>query len=220
MHSAVSWCIEYQGPSSHTLIATDSQSLCHSLLGNSPVVDSLKRQLNLCAGRITIQWIPGHADIPGNELADAAAKEATTSIDSAPPPTSIRGIMPAINESVKDEPPSHQRTAAVYSHYSSKREHQINNRADQTLLARIRSGHSLLFKAYKHRISATGDPHCNRCSEDAIDDLEHWLVCNGTAEARMRIFGNIHVELPDLTKKPREVVALARKTLFRGAERG
>ena len=220
MHSAVSWCIEYQGPSSHTLIATDSQSLCHSLLGNSPVVDSLKRQLDLCAGRITIQWIPGHADIPGNELADAAAKEATTSIDSAPRPTSIRGIMPAINEIVKDEPPSHHRTAAVYSHYSSKRDHQITNRADQTLLARIRSGHSLLFKAYKHRISETGDPHCNRCSEDAIDDLEHWLVCNGTAEARMRIFGHIHVELPDLTKKPREVVALARKTLFRGAERG
>ena len=50
--------------------------------------------------------------------------------------------------------------------------------------------------------------------------MEHWLECAGTAEERMRTFGHIHVDLPDLTRKPREVVALARKTLFRGAERG
>ena len=219
MHSAVSWCIENQGPSTHTLIATDSQSLCHSLQGNSPVVDNLKRQLDLCAGRITIQWIPGHADIPGNELADAAQKEVTTS-ESIPRANTIRGVMPEINATVKDKPPSHARTAAVYSHFSSKREHTITSRADQTLLARIRSGHSLLFRAYKYRITQKGDPRCNRCSDGKDDDLEHWLECAGTAEERMRTFGHIHVDLPDLTRKPREVVALARKTLFRGAERG
>ena len=87
------------------------------------------------------------------------------------------------------------------------------------MLARIRSGHSLLFRAYKYRITQKGDPRCNRCSDGKEDDLEHWLECAGTAEERMRTFGHIHVDLPDLTRKPREVVALARKTLFRGAER-
>ena len=219
MHSAVNWCIENQAPSTHTLIATDSQSLCQSLLGNSPIVDKLKRQLDLCAGRISIQWIPGHADIPGNELADAAAKEAASAFDTVPRATSIRGIMPAINSTVKDEPPSHTRTAAVYSQFSIGKEQTVTKRADQTMLARIRSGHSMLFKAYKHRVTAKGDPRCNRCSEAKDDTLEHWLDCAGTAEERMRNFGTIHVDLPDLTRLPRESVALARKTLFRGAER-
>ena len=50
--------------------------------------------------------------------------------------------------------------------------------------------------------------------------MEHWLECAGKAEERMRTSGHIYADLPDLTRKPREVVALARKTLFRGAERG
>ena len=46
------------------------------------------------------------------------------------------------------------------------------------------------------------------------------IGCDGTAEARMKTFGSIHIELSDLTRCPRESVALARNTLFRGAERG
>ena len=76
MQSAAQWCQEFQLPSSHYLIATDSQSLCQALLGHNPSVDQLKLQLDLCLGTITIQWIPGHAEIPGNDMADADAKNA------------------------------------------------------------------------------------------------------------------------------------------------
>ena len=117
-------------------------------------------------------------------------------------------------------PPTHARTAMVYANISASKEHLITKRADQTMLARIRSGHSLLFRAYKHRISSSGDPHCRRCNSGADDNLEHWLDCDGTLEERMKIFGYTRVELSDLTQWPRESVALARKTLFRGAERG
>lgn len=134
MHSAVDWCIENQAPSTHTLIATDSQSLCQALLGTSPVVDTLKRKLDLCSGRITIQWIPGHADIPGNELADAAAKEAASARDEIPRATSLRGILPTVNSTVKDEPPLHARSAAVYSELSTAKERSVTKREDQTLL--------------------------------------------------------------------------------------
>ena len=49
-------------------VFTDSQSLCAAQLGKfyrprRPQIQGLRRQ-------ITIQWIPGHCDILGNEMAD------------------------------------------------------------------------------------------------------------------------------------------------------
>ena len=218
MLDATRWCTEFQPPSSHIVIATDS--LCQSLLGHSPVVDVLKSQLDLCPGKISIQWIPGHAEIPGNEIADRDAKNAAKICTDLPRGISLRGVIPAINTTITDACPMHQRTAQVYSCITNSKERQITKRSDQTMLARIRSGHSLLFSSYKHRISGSGDPKCKRCNSGADDDVEHWLACDGTAEARMKTFGSIHVELSDLTRCPRESVALARNTLFRGAERG
>ena len=218
MLNAVGWCIENQAPSAHVLIATDSQSLCQALLGNNKTVDELKRRLDLCAGPITIQWVPGHAEVPGNELADVNAKDATSLKDTEPRAVTLRGITPVINRLIQDDEPTHQRTRDVYKHMKKSREQTIISRKDQTMLARIRSGHSLLFAGYQHRIGKSVDPRCKRCDEGHIDSMEHWLECDGTAEDRMRTFGYTNVELSDLTRYPRESVTLARKTLFRGVE--
>ena len=200
-------------------MATDSQSLCHALNGHSPVVEYLKQQLDLCPGKITFQWIPGHVNIPGNELADTNAKSAASQ-ETPPRGTTLRGSIPLIRDSIKDAPPSHPRCAAVYSEFNVTRERQITARADQTMLARIRSGHSLLFNAYKARISSSGSPVCKRCDSGSDDDLEHWLKCDGTMADRIKNLRFSRVELSDLCRWPRESVALARGTLFRGAERG
>ena len=215
LHNAVSWCIEHQAPTQRVFIATDSQSLCQALLGQGTIVEKLKLQLELCSGQIIVQWIPGHADVPGNELADAAAKEAAENSIDEPRPTSFKGIVPVINRIIIDPPIEHTRTREAYKHFSKKRDSQLN-RKDQVMLARIRSGHSLLFRGYKHRISKSSDPFCKRCDSGQIDSVEHWLVCDSTVEARMQTFGYTNVELCDLTRWPRESVALARKTLFRG----
>ena len=58
-------------------VFTDSQSLCSALLHTSPGLDTLKEALVSLINPLTIQWIPGHSKIPGNELADEAAKAAT-----------------------------------------------------------------------------------------------------------------------------------------------
>ena len=92
-----------------------------------------------------MRWMDHHSMDPRTlELVDA--KEATTSTDLVALSSSIRGIMHAINELVKYEPPSHIRTVAVHLHFSSKKEHVFTNRADQILMTRILSGHSPLFQ--------------------------------------------------------------------------
>ena len=60
------------------LICTDSKSLCQKLRGNSLYIADLRHVFFNVPGTVTIQGVPGHYDIPGNELADEAAKEATS----------------------------------------------------------------------------------------------------------------------------------------------
>ena len=151
----------------------------------------------------------------GNELAETAAKDAAADRDDLPRPTSYKGIIPTINTTIKDPPHKHARTQEVYQHFSKKKGKTLS-RKGQVMLGRLRSSHSLLFQAYKHRIAKSLDPLCKRCNARVDDTVEHWLVCNSTVCARMELFGYTNVELGDLTRGPRKSVALARKTLIRG----
>ena len=71
-------------------IITDSQSLCQAIPGDDPELDQLRSRLRNTNCPLTIQWCPGHAGVAGNELADAAAKQATEL--QAPPPLSVSTV--------------------------------------------------------------------------------------------------------------------------------
>ena len=76
-------------------------------------VDNLAEMISECPAQVSIQWIPGHSDIPGNELADTEAKKATTE-DQPSRVISIKGIIPVINEVITESEFQHPRIKETY----------------------------------------------------------------------------------------------------------
>ena len=97
---------------------------------------------------------------------------------------------------------------------SKAKEIEVKTRADQSLLAKIRSGHTILFAAYRNRINPDSDPTCPLC-EDGIQDFVHWMTkCAGTLEHRRNLFGpEDYDRLEMLTRNPLQAIALAKLTL-------
>ena len=183
-----------------------------ALLGGGTALDPLRSRIDNCGTTINIQWVSGHCGVPGNELADETAKLAAGATGPSCPIT-FASACSHIRAFCKDPPPQHQRVSQVYEAFSQQRERLITTRRDQTLLARLRSGHYLGLRAYSHRIGRIPSPVCNLCGE-GDQDLHHWLVdCPATAAQRLTLFGPHSGRLDCLTRFPREVITLARATL-------
>ena len=103
------------------LICTDSRALYSALLNptTSPIQD-LHRRLCSLAATVKIQWVPAHVNVPGNELADQAAKDATQ-LDEPSVGTSYGSIKQWIKRAIQDPPISHQRIRETYAQYSLKK---------------------------------------------------------------------------------------------------
>ena len=123
MESALNWTsANANHPSITILFCTDSKSLCEALISSNPRASSVHNSIHSISSSIFIQWITGHSAIVGNKLADKAAKEATPIATNAILPVSFSSSMQVINETICDDPPSHERTAQVYQHQKVSRD--------------------------------------------------------------------------------------------------
>ena len=119
-----------------------------------------------------------------------------------------------IKRSFKDQPPSHHRIRKTYAGYSEKRdENQVKSRADATLLAQLRAGHSRHLRAYASLMDPSVNPNCPSCEEEA-HTLEHWLDCQSTLALRQELFGETETRLEWLSEEPALSLTLAKKTLL------
>ena len=128
---------------------------------------------------------------------------------------SFSSSIKVINETIRDDAPTHKRVALVYQHQKvSLDARQIKTRKDEVLLACLGSGHHSSLQQYLHQLDPSQDPICLKCSLDE-HDLHHWLCnCLATTTIRMQVFGNHKGSLEWLATRPGDVVTYARKTLF------
>ena len=121
MLSATEWIRNAEVGIRKVLICTDSQSLIQSPNNKSEDTDEIRTNLENSSAKTTIQWVPNHVNIPGNEMADTLANEATISED-PPKPVSLAAARACIKRTIKDGAPSHPRVAAVYSKLSRRKD--------------------------------------------------------------------------------------------------
>ena len=212
MNIALDWMLE-NSRSSDAVICSDSQSLVISIEGRQANVSDIIGKLQQLKGRVVIQWIPGHSNIPGNDLADKYAKEIAQNGEAAVSPLSYNTARAIIKREIKDPPPTHPTVSKTYEHLSSKEEVKIQTRKEAALLAQLRSGHCKELKAYQHRLDESKDETCSRCQLEA-ETVQHWLACPATVKKRQDIFGDDNVLLGMMTKQPGLVLAYSKETLL------
>ena len=217
MKLALAWMENEATPNSNILICTDSNSLCDALTNPSEIeLEKLYHALAALQVDLQIRWVPAHVNIPGNELADQAAKQAT-GLESPPLGISFKSIKSLIKRTIKDQPADpakYKLSRDVYDHYKLTNDNELTTRADQTLIAKIRSGKWKKLRSYRNKLDNVTDPHCKYCPGKE-HNIRHWFTeCTATDSLRQHFFGTPFTELQLLATEPLKVVQMSRKSLF------
>ena len=201
--------------------ATDSLSLLQAIDNLSQDTTEIRQLLPNVCEHANLMYVPGHRDIPGNEMADEHAKRAATLTDPPDFTVPLRAAKTIIKSEIRDPPVAHHLGRLFYDKVSQDRDHkEVKTRRHATMLAQIRSGHYIGLSYYDAMVDKTEtvQPTCQRCESGEIDNTEHWLTkCDATVAARRDIFGTVEIDMVDLAYHPSRIIRLAERTLVRPA---
>ena len=180
-----------------TVIFTDSKSTLEALEHpfENPHSDielltlSINNLLTSYDIQLTLQWIPGHSDLPGNDRADKLAKEGARK-EQPDRPSSYNTVRQILRNNLKEEwlnRWSNGDTGRVmYREMSGPNpKDNINSltRPNQSAIFQLRTGHSKL-NFDLNRFDPCYPPHCRNCTHP-YETITHVLFeCLGLKENR------------------------------------
>lgn len=206
-------------------IFTDSESLIKSLAGGPEQQSTVTacriwERINRIAGAdnggctLLLQWVPGHAGLEMNELADAAAREASE-LPQDGVPIDYTTAAAAIKRLVKKEWERGAKPSVRGAKLVPPQLEAGLNRSERRVLAQFRTGGKCWKLAkYRAEIAKAGEqvsPICERC-QTGDEDVAHVLNdCPAYTAARLRHFGASEDNIRDLFENPMRVVQFLRE---------
>ena len=135
----------------HVAFCTDSLSLLQAMESDHPDTTQIRVLLAEVCKKADLVYVPGHCDIPGNELADVHAKQATRLEGPADDAVPFRTARAIIKKEICDPATQHHLAKKFYGSVKQERDHlEIKSRTQGTLLAQLRSGHTKAWLIMKH----------------------------------------------------------------------
>ena len=164
------------------LILTDSLSAVQALSipheSNHYLIYKIAYKIyNLTSHSFSIQWIPSHMGIPGNESADSLAKEALSLQNITNMPRNSKDLFNSISKTLKKKTekicdPCPHPTAISFTSTKEIPHFLLLPRRQQTTLSRL---HLRVTKAtHSHIISRTPQKDCDNCNEEL--SLDHIFI--------------------------------------------
>ena len=204
----------------HVAFCTDSLSLLQAMDSDHPDTAEIRELLAVVCRKADLLYVPGHRDIPGNELADEHGKKAARLPGPSDEAVPFRTARTIIKKEICDPPTQHHLAKKFYASVNQERDHlEVTTRKQGSLLAQLRSGHYKELAYYQKLVDPLKSSECTRCGSGEVDDTEHWLTsCAQTAAARMNIFGTHIVDMVELAKAPAKIIELAERTLVKRTE--
>ena len=145
------------------VLLTDALSVLQALQSNRDTeINDLSTALaSLCRRHeVTLQWIPSHCNLPGNEAADSLAKEGTTKeqVDRSTSYPEVKTILKA---------KQHSKWRHKHPRYNKADPYYLLTRREQVTVFRLRTGHNRLnYHLYsKLRIGHTEQCPCGTGSQ-------------------------------------------------------